>query len=139
LAQNGFINRTDLELKRAERYAVFLSLVVLDLSFLGEKLGSDATELVDAVCEAVREKVREIDAVSRLGSMKIGLLLPETPRQGAEMVGRRVGEQIRDIMTRHSETVTNNTIPVEMASYPDAAGNRTIPQFLEDLAKPSDN
>ncbi|MBU8933739.1 MAG: hypothetical protein KOO62_06995 [candidate division Zixibacteria bacterium] len=133
------MSRTDLELKRAERYAIFLSLVVLDLSFLSEKLDSGASELVDAVCESVREKIREIDAVGRLGPLKIGLLLPETPRQGAEMVGRRVGEQIRDIMTTRQYDVAGQTIPVEMASYPDAAGNRTIPQFLEDLAKLSDN
>lgn len=136
---SGFIDRTDLELKRAERYAVFLSLVVLDLSFLGEKLGDRATEIVDSVCQAIRETVREIDAVGPLGSMKIGLLFPETPRQGAEIVGRRVGDQVRSIISKRDSAGVDRPIPVEMASYPDAAGARTIAQFLEDLADSARN
>ncbi|RKX29212.1 MAG: hypothetical protein DRP47_02330 [Candidatus Zixiibacteriota bacterium] len=136
---NTFVEKVDLELKRAERYAVFVSLVVLDLSFLQKQFGSNAAGLVAQVCDSIREKVRDIDSVSTLGSLRIGFLLPETPRQGAEIASRRIGEQIRDIILDTESSAADRVIPIEMASYPDAAGNRTIKQFLEDFAEASRN
>ncbi|MEA2030755.1 MAG: hypothetical protein U9N55_04065 [candidate division Zixibacteria bacterium] len=137
--KSPFVDRVGLELKRAERYSVFVSLVVLDLSFLQKQFGPDATGLVEQVCEAIREKMRDIDSVSSLGTFKIGLLLPETQRQGAETVSHRVGEHIHDILSSKDSYASDKVIPIEMASYPDTAGNRTIKQFLEDTAEASKN
>ncbi|HQL23258.1 MAG TPA: hypothetical protein PKY95_02455, partial [candidate division Zixibacteria bacterium] len=60
----NFIDKVDLELKRAERYSVFVSLVVFDLSFLENHLGPGASSVVHSLSQEARRNVREIDVVS---------------------------------------------------------------------------
>ncbi|HQL23257.1 MAG TPA: hypothetical protein PKY95_02450, partial [candidate division Zixibacteria bacterium] len=70
--------------------------------------------------------------VSVMDGCKLVLLLPETPRQGAEIASRRVSEILRDRLSRDNSAAAEKIIPLEMASYPDAAGARTIRDFLGD-------
>ncbi|HOD65110.1 MAG TPA: hypothetical protein PLR32_02885 [candidate division Zixibacteria bacterium] len=128
----NFIDKVDLELKRAERYSVFVSLVVFDLSFLENHLGPGASSVVHSLSQEARRNVREIDVVSVMDGCKLVLLLPETPRQGAEIASRRVSEILRDRLSRDNSAAAEKIIPLEMASYPDAAGARTIRDFLGD-------
>jgi hypothetical protein len=130
----SFFNKVDLELKRAERYSVFVSLVVFDLTFLRDQLGPDAPGAVRRLFESTRVKVREIDQVSVINDYKLVLLLPETPRQGAEIAGRRVNELLRDLLSTEVAEETERIIPMEMASYPDAAGARSIADFLHEYS-----
>ncbi len=127
-----FLEKVDLELKRAERYSVFVSLVVFDLTFLQNHFGSDAGALVHRLSTDARRSVREIDVVSVIDDNKLVLLLPETPRQGAEIAGRRVAELLKNHLSAENPEIAEKIIPLEMASYPDAAGARSIRQFLGD-------
>lgn len=126
----NFLDKVDLELKRAERYSVFVSLVVFDLSFLEDHFGPEASGIVHDLSREARRNVREIDVVSVMDGCKLVLLLPETPRQGAEIASRRVSEVLRDRLSNNSNAIAEKIIPLEMASYPDAAGARTIRDFL---------
>lgn len=130
MQDSGFLEKVGLELKRAERYSVFVSLVVLDLSFLTTYFGPEASGLIRRLHRTARVNVREIDSVSVVDGDKLVLLLPETPRQGAEIAGRRVSEVLQDELSRSGEELDDRIIPLEMASYPDAAGARTIADFL---------
>lgn len=127
-----FLEKVDLELKRAERYSVFVSLVVFDLAFLDDHFGPDAGAVVRRLNMDAQRNIREIDVVSVIDDNKLVLLLPETPRQGAEIAGRRVAELLKDRLSAESPEVAEKIIPLEMASYPDAAGARSIRQFLGD-------
>ncbi len=130
----SFLSKVDLELKRAERYSVFVSLVVFDLTFLKDQFGPDAPGAVRRLFASTRTKVREIDQVSIIDDYKLVLLLPETPRQGAEIAGRRVNELLRDLLSQEVAESAERIIPMEMASYPDAAGARSIADFLRDYS-----
>ena len=130
----SFLSKVDLELKRAERYSVFVSLVVFDLTFVRDQFGPDAPGKVLRLFESTRAKVREIDQVSVIDDYKLVLLLPETPRQGAEIAGRRVNELLRDMLSMEATETAERVIPMEMASYPDAAGARSIADFLRDYS-----
>jgi len=131
----SFLSKVDLELKRAERYSVFVSLVVFDMSFLEGRFGPDAAGVLQQLYASARARVREIDEVSLLDDRKMVLLLPETPRQGAEIACRRVTEVLRDELSRVTIDSPEQVIPVEMASYPDAAGAKTIADFLRDYGE----
>jgi GGDEF domain-containing protein len=136
---NPFFERVGLELKRAERYRLFVSLIVLDLSSISSVNRDQSPQpLVDLV-QVVRENIRVIDNVSVLTNQRLALLLPETSRQGAEIAARRLIELIRNSLMQHTSGRIDDTIPLEMVSYPDAAGAKTVTDFLQELSEQSRN
>jgi GGDEF domain-containing protein len=138
-APNSFINRAGIELHRAERYRVFVSLTVLDLSHLKEAVGERFADILGGLSEVVRSSIRACDYIAQLDDSRLGLLLPETSRQGAEIAVKRISEVIRTHLSKTSDRKISEVIPVEIASYPDTGGAKTLSGFLEELASRSRN
>ncbi|TET95098.1 MAG: hypothetical protein E3J26_03390 [Candidatus Zixiibacteriota bacterium] len=136
---SSFFERVGLELKRAERYRLFVSLIVLDLSFVRSVNRDQSPQLLGDLLQVVRENIRVIDNVSALADHRVALLLPETSRQGAEIAARRLSELIRSSLTQQTSGRIDDTIPLEMVSYPDAAGAKTVTDFLQELSEQSRN
>ncbi len=136
LSSSPFINRVDIELKRAQRYQIFVSLLVYDLSFLStQKSESDSeNSLQEKILQAISQTVRAIDNVSMLAADKIALLLPETNRQGAEIASRRISSVLKECLDSHSSELKIEAVAPEMASYPDAAGMKSIKDYLTDFS-----
>ena len=134
-----FLNQAGIELKRAERYRVFISLIVIDLSFTDEIFGDKAREMKEKIIEVTQQNVRGSDLLSRVGDDKLVLLFPETSRQGAEVTSKRLSEIIRNRLSMLSERRVDNIIHLEMSSFPDTAGAKTVSAFLEELAERSRN
>lgn len=134
LAGSPFINRVDVELKRAQRYQIFVSLLVYDLSFLSINKSEENDSLKNTIIKAVAQAVRAIDDVSLLTSDKIALLLPETNRQGAEIASKRISSVVQECLESHNPKIKIDHVAPEMASYPDAAGMKTIKDFLTDFS-----
>ena len=129
-----FLTRAGIELNRAERYRIFISLTELDLGFPRELVGEEkSARLMDEIGELTRRHIRGCDYAAFVGPTCLCLLFPETSRQGAEVAARRLSEIIQEEVSRHTEKPVDRIIPVELASYPDAAGAKTINQFLEEL------
>lgn len=138
-AYQGFIDKVDLELRRAERYRIFVALVVLDLSTVAEQCQVEGSPVAERLLGLVRANTREIDQVAVLHRDRLGLLLPETTRQGAEVAGRRLIDLIRKDVSKQLQREISEMIAVEMASYPDSSGAKTIRQFLGDISDASMN
>jgi len=135
----SFIDKVDKELKRAERYRIFISLVVLDLTFI-QKIDRGENELlVQHLTDFIRANVREIDNVAMVSEHQLGILFPETPRQGAEIVGKRLSSLIRGKLSEKVGGPVEDLIPIEMASYPDAAGARSVADVLQEFSRLSQN
>ena len=139
---SGFVSKINYELKRAERYRIFLSLVIfnigpiLDMVVEEEKKGhGNRSEFLDSLSEVVRRSVREVDAVSNHGRSRIGLLFPETPRQGAEAAVRRISSQISAFCKDYFRAPVEYLLPVEISSFPDAAGARSIASHFEEFSE----
>ena len=134
-----FVERVGRELQRAERYRIFVSLIVLDLNTLktnsGECETADSAKLIDLV----NGNTRTVDYAALIDTGKVAVLLPETPRQGAEVAGRRVVELIRTKFPKATSDSGDFVIPLQMASFPDAAGARTVQEMLSDLAPVESN
>jgi hypothetical protein len=134
-----FVEYVGRELQRAERYRIFLSLIVLDFNSL--RTGSNGSEAADtaALIDLIAGNTRSVDHAELIESGKVAVLLPETPRQGAEVAGRRVAELIRNKYPGSKTNLGDTVVPLEMASFPDAAGARTVEQMLGDIAPVESN
>lgn len=136
--QQPFINKVDLELKRAERYSIFVSVLLFDLSFLPDKYRNESPDVVRDILDEIHKQIRDIDDAAILGDNKLALLFPETDRQGAEIAARRLVDTIKKRLEELNAQIDNILTP-EMASYPDAAGARSIKDFLMEYSTKSLN
>jgi len=144
LIEHDFSSRISYELKRAERYRIFLSLLIFNLGPVVDRGGSagvaeDGTreKFLSDIRTFLSSTIREIDAVSNSNGIKVGLLLPETSRQGAEATAQRLGREINGFCKEYFPETSEPFIPVEISSYPDAAGARSIQDYIEEFG--SDN
>ncbi len=133
-----FVERVGEELQRAERYRIFVSLVVLDLDSLKKDRAREAAEF-DRLVNLIKGNTRSIDSAALVNSHKMAVLLPETPRQGAEIAARRVTELIRQSFPVDFNENVDPVIPLEMASFPDAAGAKTVKEILSELTEAEPN
>ena len=138
--ESDFASRIGYELKRAERYRIFLSLVTFNIGPILDLAGDQAlrdeaekTRFLDGLHRTVQRSVREVDSLSDTGSVKIGLLLPETPRQGAEAAARRISETLHRYCIDYFSRPADYLVPVEISSFPDAAVARSIASYMEDF------
>ena len=131
--EQSFARVLDLELKRAERYRIFISMIVFDLSLVKEVTNGGTESVIDGTVELIRKNIREIDNVVAMSGCRVGLLFPETPRQGAEIVSKRLTELIRTYISGLVKSDLGELIPLEMVSYPDAAGAKSMSSYLEEL------
>jgi diguanylate cyclase (GGDEF)-like protein len=88
------------ETKRAERYGLTFSLVLLDLDNFkvvndhhGHQVGDEA---LSACSEIIRESLREIDVPCRYGGEEFAIILPETERAGAFIVSERIRSDVEE-------------------------------------------
>jgi diguanylate cyclase (GGDEF)-like protein len=107
LYNHGFFqNRLIEEIKRAERYKTDLSLMILDLDHFknindtyGHMLGDD---VLIAVAETLRNKVRECDIPARFGGEEFTVILPETDRDSSAIVAERLRTSIEKLTFKAS-------------------------------------
>lgn len=135
LTEDVFFSRVSTELKRAERYRIFVSLIVLDVGAAQKMFPNENSSVVNDLVGYVQEHIRSIDNISLLGPYKVGMLFPETTRQGAEIASKRISELIKKRLSELNGSRFDQVIPLEMASYPDAAGARSIADFLTEYSK----
>ena len=135
---DSFLDQGTRELQRAERYRVFVSLLLLDLSSVRERFGGRGSEIMQMLTRLTCQHVRGCDIVAAVNG-SIALLFPETPRQGAEITSKRLSDMIREKVSELSEQAVETVIPLEIASYPDTAGARSLSEFLDELSSKRPN
>jgi len=138
--QRDFADLISYELRRAERYRIFLSLVVFNIGPIIELGGNgslvkddDREQFVGNLFEILKGSVRDVDLLSEREGIKIGVLLPETPRQGAEAAARRISDSLYSFCSDYFKKPADYLVPVEISSFPDAAGARSIASYIEDF------
>ena len=128
-----------IELQRAERYRIFLSLICVDLSFL-KVLGESESQLIfSKVEETARRMIRGCDSANVMEHGCLAVLYPETNRDGAEVGAKRISEAVRNHLSKICDHPLPEFIPLEIASFPDAAGAKSIDELLSVMQARSDN
>ena len=90
----GLMEFVDHEFERAQRHAVDLCLLVLDLDFLRDvnnKHGHQIGDLaINAVAKQIATSTRSIDGTARIGGEEFVVVLPDTDLSGATAVAERI-------------------------------------------------
>lgn len=123
-----FRDQVLLELKRAERYRNFLSMLVLNLSeFLSSagrrkiKSEKEADEFIKDLLYRLRLVSRETDTISSIDKSRLVMILPETDEKGAHIARERMRAQLSDYLSEFLELDYKFEIPVEISSFPDSS------------------
>lgn len=121
-----FDAQTEREWLRLRRTLDPLSLIVVELNHFRRYAERYGVEAADASLGAVARALvascqRPADAVGRLANDKFALLLPQTPRDGAACVARKVMAAVAGLSLDHdaSPNGMNLTVSLGLSSYDD--------------------
>jgi len=123
----------DTEIYRSHRYAFEFSLIFIDLDHFkaindtyGHLMGS---KLLAEIGEAIKEKCRMIDLAFRYGGDEFVVLLPQTSKENAVGVARRLHKLIREsVWLKEPGVNASITASVGVAAYP--TDSRTKAELL---------
>ncbi|MBZ5501907.1 MAG: sensor domain-containing diguanylate cyclase [Acidobacteriia bacterium] len=123
----------DTEIYRSHRYAFEFSLIFIDLDHFknvndtyGHLMGS---KLLGEIGEAIKNKCRLIDLAFRYGGDEFVLLLPQTSKENALGVARRVHKLIREtVWLKDTGLNVHISASIGLASYP--TDSRTKAELL---------
>ena len=123
----------DTEIYRSHRYAFEFSLIFIDLDHFksvndthGHLMGS---KLLAEIGQAIKDKCRLIDLAFRYGGDEFVVLLPQTSKENAMGVARRLHKLIREaVWLKESGINARVTASVGVAAYP--SDSRTKAELL---------
>jgi diguanylate cyclase (GGDEF)-like protein len=123
----------DTEIYRSHRYAFEFSLIFIDLDHFknindtyGHLMGS---KLLSEIGEAIKEKCRMIDLAFRYGGDEFVVLLPQTSKENAIGVAKRLHKLIREsVWLKDPGLNVSITASVGVAAYP--TDSRTKAELL---------
>jgi diguanylate cyclase (GGDEF)-like protein len=119
-----FLQSLRREVLRAKRHGLKMSLIMFDLDNfkkVNDRYGHvEGDQVLLRAATLMVETLREIDIAARYGGEEFGVLLPDTPRNGAYVVADRIRRRIEDHFRRRKLTA-DVTISGGVAVYPDDA------------------
>jgi diguanylate cyclase (GGDEF)-like protein len=131
--RRSFFELTDIETRRANRYSTPLTVIYLDLDNfkdVNDRFGHETGDnLLCAVANTISKNIRSIDTVARLGGDEFAVLLPETRAKPAEVVTRKIQNELLDVMETNGWPVT---FSIGVVTY-----NKTI-DTVNDIMKKAD-
>jgi len=137
-----FENTLEQELRRCQRYGRSFSLIIADIDRfkrVNDIYGHDSgDEVIKQVGGLIRDNLRSMDMVTRIGGEEFGILLPETPPNSISIVTQRLLKNVReakppvDVMVQHGH---QTTISLGVSSF--FKGNQASPQKIFKLADQS--
>ena len=126
LSQGYFERRFAQELRRAERYCEFLSLVLLDTSsVLSGQSSKMKAKVLEGLGNLIGDTIRATDILTSLGKGRLVLLLTETPKEGALRLAKRLSEKIAGItLPEELKLLKDGVVNIGIASFPEDGGDR---------------
>ena len=115
------------ELKRAERYCEFISFVIIDIRKSNNRVNFNNKGVIESgnsdlsfrgLENLICKTVRSTDYVSSLENGRIGLLLVETPEQGAESLLNRLKTTVAGYLESFSSCIREWEASYSLVSFP---------------------
>ncbi len=128
-----FTRKLSQEMKRAKRYKQFLSLLMIDIDWFkrcndtyGHLFGN---KVLKELAQRIKDSVRDVDVVSRYGGEEFAVILPQTNKKDAQMIGERIRHHAEstDFVGGEGGVMIKVTVSLGVATYPE---NGTTPEHL---------
>jgi diguanylate cyclase (GGDEF)-like protein/PAS domain S-box-containing protein len=128
-----FIEKGHQEIKRAQRYGVLFSLMMLDIDYFKQVNDTYGHDVGDRVLihfvQLLTANLREIDIIGRLGGEEFGVILPNTDQQEAYGLAKRLRRDIANNYLNHDGTQLKITASIGLTGF--SVGIVTIDQLLK--------
>jgi len=117
------LERFEAELERSKKYGLRLSFLMIDIDHFknfNDQYGHLVGDVVlRQVAETIRNSVRELDLVGRVGGEEFGVLLIETEESGAFFVAERIRYAVQEKIFKAYNESLRVAISVGCAAYSD--------------------
>lgn len=122
--RRAFYEAAQMEIARANRNPRPFTVVYTDIDnfkFVNDRFGHvEGDRLLSLTAEIMRQSVREIDQVARIGGDEFVLLLSDTDAKGASAVMERLRSDLTAMAQRHSWPVTYSAGAVTFSRPPES-------------------
>ncbi|MBI4379453.1 MAG: sensor domain-containing diguanylate cyclase [Nitrospinae bacterium] len=134
-----FVKSLNDELKRANRYQMNLSLIMIDVDYFktyndshGHLMGND---ILKEVARILKNGIRDIDILARYGGEEFVIILPQTENKNAAAIAERIRMAVEDFKFYKGETQPAGkvTISLGIAMFPDDGG--TMAELIDKADK----
>ena len=110
------------EFKRSDKFGLNLSFLMIDIDYfkrINDTYGHLVGDVVlKEVARLIKENIREIDFVARFGGEEFAVILTDTDKGGAIMLGERICAKVCSEKIRAFDEVLTTTTSIGAASYP---------------------
>ena len=119
-----FVQKLQEEKKRALRYKLPLSIIMVDIDWfkkLNDSYGHEVgNRVLHELSRVVKECIRDVDIFCRYGGEEFVVILPQTPQSEAAVIGERIRSQVECTIVEVSrESKVKVTVSVGVSSYPE--------------------
>jgi diguanylate cyclase (GGDEF)-like protein len=127
LNRRAFLDATEREIRRAQRYGQSLSLLMLDVDHFkrindshGHPAGDEVLRRIAAAC---RGMLRDEDLTGRLGGEEFAITLVQATLPAAVAVAERLRKTIGDLVIGHEGKTLAATVSIGVAGFGGAIGS----------------
>ncbi len=119
-----FVQKLQEEKRRASRYSVPLSLIMVDIDWfkkLNDSYGHEVGNYVLRKLSGIIQRcIRDVDIFARYGGEEFAIILPQTQRKEASIIGERIREQVeKEVFEARQYGKLKVTVSVGVSSFPE--------------------
>ena len=119
-----FIQKLQEEKKRAQRYDLPVSLIMVDIDWFKKLNDSYGHEIGNVVLKdlsrIIKRCIRDVDIFARYGGEEFVIILPQTASVEATIIGERIREQVeRTVIEAGNAGKIKITVSVGVSSFPE--------------------
>jgi len=119
-----FVQKLQEEKKRALRYDVPVSIIMVDIDWfkkLNDTYGHEIGNIVlRDLSRIVKKCIRDVDIFARYGGEEFVIILPQTPQGEASQIGERIREQVeKNVIDAGPVGKLKITVSVGVSSFPE--------------------
>ncbi|HOP06237.1 MAG TPA: sensor domain-containing diguanylate cyclase [candidate division Zixibacteria bacterium] len=119
-----FVQKLEEEQRRAVRYDLPLSLVMVDIDWfkrLNDTFGHEhGNKVLSTLSGIIKQCIRDVDIFARYGGEEFVIILPQTPLAEATQIGERIRAQVEAAgIDLGAKEPVHITVSVGVSSYPE--------------------
>jgi diguanylate cyclase (GGDEF)-like protein len=119
-----FVHVLEEEKKRALRYELPLSIIMVDIDWfkkINDSYGHEAgNKVLRTLSHIIKQCIRDVDIFTRYGGEEFAIILPQTPLSEASRIGERIRSQVEKTIIEVDELKRLKiTVSVGVSAYPE--------------------